>query len=68
MLDFHCVAIHRDTLMKPQLRLIFLHIKQYSFLINKSDSLTEILKLLSIINHTKYEIDHTNRKVNVFKD
>lgn len=36
--------------------------------INKSDSLTEILKLLSIINHTKYEIDHATRQVNVFKD
>ncbi|MEH6407335.1 MAG: FecR family protein [Leeuwenhoekiella sp.] len=36
--------------------------------INKSDSLTEILKLLSIINHTKYEIDQTTREVNVFKD
>ena len=42
--------------------------KMVTLRINKSDSLTEILKLLSIINHTKYEIDHTNRKVNVFKD
>ncbi|WP_416440738.1 FecR family protein [Leeuwenhoekiella sp. A16] len=36
--------------------------------INKSDSLTDILKILSIINHTNYEINHKTRQVNVFKN
>lgn len=36
--------------------------------INKTDSLAEILKLLSIINHTNYEIDQTTRNVSVFTE
>ncbi len=34
--------------------------------INKTDSLTEILKLLSIINNSNYEIDEPTKEVKVF--
>lgn len=40
--------------------------KRVTLRINKTDSLTDILNLLSIINHSAYEVDKENNRTEVF--